>query len=230
MTDREVLTGPDAHGSSHLTTEGKDTRRTTSSRNAISPASGLIGYPSAPSVAQVGNCTVIAVAQRDSSLMFYWQPIGSEQWNPEQVAGPGTTYVTPSVAQVGDFTVIAARGQEGSLLFYLQRIGSKQWSPGYEIAGSFTVFYPPSVAQVANSAAIAVTGPDGLLFYSQSPDSGAWSQEEVAAADVSFTQPSVAQVGNSVVIAAQGPSNSVRFWWKPIDSRQWAFEQVVFPS
>jgi hypothetical protein len=124
MTDREILTGPDAHGSSHLTTEGKDTRRTTSSRNV--PASSLVGYPSGPSVAQVGNCTVVAVAQPDESLMFYWQPIGSEQWNPEQVAAPGTTYVTPSVAQVGDSTVIAATGTDSSLLFYWQPIGSQQ--------------------------------------------------------------------------------------------------------
>jgi hypothetical protein len=96
--------------------------------------------------------------------------------------------------------------------------------------GPYTVFYPPSVAQAGNSTVIAVTGPDGLLLYSQDPGSGAWSQEEVAGADTSFTRPSIAQVGNSVVIASQGPSNSVWFWWKPIDSAQWTFEQVVFPS
>jgi hypothetical protein len=46
---------------------------------------------SAPSVAQVGNNTVIAAQGASGSLLFYWQPIGSEQWNPEQPAGPGTT-------------------------------------------------------------------------------------------------------------------------------------------
>jgi hypothetical protein len=112
MTEQEILTAPDAHGSSHLTTEGKETRRITSSRNAISQAFSLDGYPSGPSVAQVGNSTVIAVAAPDESLMFYWQPIGSEQWNAEQVAGPGTTIMWPSVAQVGNSTVIAAQGQD----------------------------------------------------------------------------------------------------------------------
>ena len=40
----------------------------------------------APSVAQVGNNTVIAAAAPDNSLVFYWQPIGSETWNAELVA------------------------------------------------------------------------------------------------------------------------------------------------
>ena len=39
-----------------------------------------------PSVAQVGDSTVIAAPGPDGSLLFYWQPIGSQQWNPEQVA------------------------------------------------------------------------------------------------------------------------------------------------
>ena len=39
-----------------------------------------------PSVAQVGDSTVIAAVGYDGSLLQYWQPIGSQQWNPEQVA------------------------------------------------------------------------------------------------------------------------------------------------
>ena len=38
---------------------------------------------SAPSVAQVGNSTVIAAQGPGNSLQFNWQPIGSLQWNPE---------------------------------------------------------------------------------------------------------------------------------------------------
>jgi hypothetical protein len=83
---------------------------------------------SVPSVAQVGDSTVIAAQGPDNSLLFYWQPIGSLQWNPEQVAGPGTTFWTPSVAQVGNSTVIAAQGPGGSLLQYWQPVGSQQWN------------------------------------------------------------------------------------------------------
>ena len=82
-----------------------------------------------PSVAQVGDSSVIAAQGPDNSLLFYWQPIGSQQWNPEQVAGPGTTASAPSVAQVGNSTVIAAAAPDGSLQFYWQPIGSEQWNP-----------------------------------------------------------------------------------------------------
>jgi hypothetical protein len=33
---------------------------------------------------------MIAALDSDDSLQFWWQPIGSQQWNQEQVAGPGT--------------------------------------------------------------------------------------------------------------------------------------------
>ncbi len=46
---------------------------------------------SSGSVAPVADNTVIAAQGPGGSLQFYWQPVGSGQWNPEQVAGPGTT-------------------------------------------------------------------------------------------------------------------------------------------
>ena len=76
-------------------------------------------------VAQVGNSTVIATQGPGNSLQFWWQPIGSRQWNPEQVAGPDTTFSGPSVAQAGNSTVIAAQGGGGSLQFWWQPIGSR---------------------------------------------------------------------------------------------------------
>jgi hypothetical protein len=79
-------------------------------------------------VAQVGDSSVIAVEGPDASLVFYWQPIGSQQWNPEVVADPGWAFSAPSVAQVGNSTVIAVEGPDGSVLFYWQPIGSLQWN------------------------------------------------------------------------------------------------------
>ena len=78
---------------------------------------------------------MIAAQGPEISLVFYWQLIGSEQWNLEQVAGSGTTFSGPSVAQVGDSTVIAAQGPEASLQSYWQPIGSLQWNPE-QVAGS----------------------------------------------------------------------------------------------
>jgi hypothetical protein len=37
-------------------------------------------------VAQVGDSSVIAVQGPGNSLVFYWQLIGSQQWNREVVA------------------------------------------------------------------------------------------------------------------------------------------------
>ena len=82
---------------------------------------------------------MIAAAGPDNSLMFYWQPIGSQGWNTEQVAGPGTIVEWPSVAQVGNSTVIAAAGSDNSLLFYWQPIGSQGWNPE-QVAGPGTTF------------------------------------------------------------------------------------------
>jgi hypothetical protein len=91
----------------------------------------VAGYDSAfsaPSVAQVGDSTVIAVQGPRNSLQVYWQPIGSQQWNQETVAGPGSAFSAPSVAQVGNSSVIAVEGPDGSVLFYWQPIGSLQWT------------------------------------------------------------------------------------------------------
>jgi predicted chitinase len=143
----------------------------------------ILGWPS---VAQVGDSTVIAAADTDGSLVFYWQPIGSQQWNPEQVAGPGHAFSSASVAQVGNSTVIATQGPDNSLLFYWQLIGSLQWNPE-QVAGPGTTFWTPSVAQVGNSTVIAAQGPGGsLLQYWQPIGSQQWNTEQVTGSGVGF--------------------------------------------
>jgi hypothetical protein len=46
----------------------------------------------APSLAQLGNSSVIAAEGPSHSLNFYWQSIGSNLWNPQTADGPGPTY------------------------------------------------------------------------------------------------------------------------------------------
>ena len=92
----------------------------------------------APSVAQVGGSSVIAAVAVNGSLQFYWQTIGTSPWNPEQVAGPGTTK-SASVAQVGNSSVIAAVDANGSLQFYWQTIG-----PQHGIKNRWPGRAPPS--------------------------------------------------------------------------------------
>ena len=136
-----------------------------------------------PSVAQVGNSAVIAVTQSDNSLWFYWQAIGSGNWNPgEQVASGGISS-NPSVAQVGNSAVIAATQSNNTLWFYWQAIGSGQWNAEQVPlqGGAAPVTGDPSVAQVGDSSVIAVTRADGSLwFYWQAIGSGQWNAELVA--------------------------------------------------
>jgi hypothetical protein len=46
---------------------------------------------SAPSIAQVGDSTVIAAESYNRTLSFYYQTIGTRPWYPELVAGAGST-------------------------------------------------------------------------------------------------------------------------------------------
>ena len=176
---------------------------------------------SAPSVTQVSNNTVIAAQGPNNSLQFYWQPVGSGQWNPETPGGPGTAYSVPSVARVSNNTVIAVQGPNNSLQFYWQPVGSGQWNPETP-GGPGSAYSVPSVAQVGNNTVIAVQGPNNSLqFYWQPVGSGQWNPETPGGPGSAYSAPSVAQVGNNTVIAVQGPNNSLQFYWQPIGSRQW---------
>jgi len=53
-------------------------------------SSTAYGQNPPPSVAQVGNSSVIAAVDANGSLQFYWQTIGTSTWNPEQVVPAGS--------------------------------------------------------------------------------------------------------------------------------------------
>ena len=81
---------------------------------------------SAPTIAQVGNSTVIATQGANGGLQFYWQPIGGSGWNHQQVA-PRASASAPSIAQSGTSSVIVADGPNVGQRFYYQPIGSSGW-------------------------------------------------------------------------------------------------------
>src|SRR6516225_904426 len=61
----------------------------------------------APSMNTVGNDTNIAVQGPNHSLHFYWAINGVAGWNPEKVAGAGTTFSAPAMTNNGDTVDIA---------------------------------------------------------------------------------------------------------------------------
>jgi hypothetical protein len=102
---------------------------------------------SAPSVAQVGDSSVIAAQGADDSLMFYWQTIGTAPWNAEQVAGPVTSMGPPAVAQVGRSSVIASRATGAIALFFWQSIGTVPWHQE-QVTGQRGANGPLSITQL----------------------------------------------------------------------------------
>ena len=180
-----------------------------------------------PTTVALGNSSLIAAVGTDNSLQFYYQTIGTGPWNPEQVAGPGSTALA-SVAQVGNSSVIAAVGIDKSLKFYWQTVGTAPWNPE-QVAGPNTTL-SASVTQVGNSSVIAAVSTDNSLrFYYQTIGTAPWNPEQVAGPDTTASA-SVAQVGNSSVIAAVGTDNSLRFYYQTIGTGPWNPEQVAGPG
>ena len=115
-----------------------------------------------------------------SPLKFYSQTVGTTQWNPQQVAGRGTTFSSPSIACVGDSTAIAAQGPNNSLEVYFQTIGTSPWNP-QQVAGPGSTFSAPSITQVGNSTVIAAAGPNhSVNFFVQAIGATGWNQQQVA--------------------------------------------------
>ena len=198
---------------------------------ALSPVTGTTLF--APSVAQVGTVSAIAATNADGSLWYYWQQIGSSQWNAEQVSGPGAIAgAAPSVAPVGKGSAIAAIHADGSLWYYWQPIGSSQWNPEQVSGPGRVAGAAPSVAQVGTVSAIAATNADGSLWYLwQQIGSSQWNAEQVSGpGTIAGAAPSVAAVGEVSAIAANHADGSLWYYWQQIGSSQWNAEQVSGPG
>ena len=160
-----------------------------------------------PSIAQVGQSTVIAAQTPSGQINFYYQPIGSSTWSPaQQVTGsasgsPAGTYGDPSITQVGNATVIAATGPGGTLWMFWQQIGTAKWH-AEPVGGQNLTYTQPSVAQVGQETVIAVGVGTALDTYSQTIGGTTWTPYQVATSEDGFHNPSITQVGNSEAIAA----------------------------
>ncbi len=184
---------------------------------------------SGPTIAQVGDSTVIAALGPNGSLDFWWQRIGSPRWNgPETVASAG--YSPPGLAQVGNASAIVDAGRLGGAIYYTQPIGAIGWSPAQPIdANAFTaelIFDQPrpAIAQVGNSAMVAAqSGTSELLAFLKGIKGSEWSSpEQVVVASSSVTEPSIAQVGDAAMITSVEGSHAVMAYTQPIGGSHWA--------
>jgi hypothetical protein len=211
-------------------------------------------YPKEPSIAVVGNETVIAAQGAQNNLVVYEQPIyavppGSGEngcctgpWHadPNPFAGFGTTFSEPSIAALSNNTVvIAAQGLDNSLQFYWQTVGTTTWhaiqaAPTYSIAGD------PQIAIVGGNPVIAALG-DGnsrVDFWHENWRTSTWSSSPQWVADAYTNRdPAITATGNGVAIAAvtahpgsSTPSNvNIGYYTEAIGSGSWT-SQTVFPS
>ena len=199
-------------------------------------ASGSPAGPySDPSVAQVGDATVIAAQGPGASLYMFWQQIGSRVWHAQKVAGAKSTYTVPSVAQVGNSTVIAA-GSTNTVYTYTQKIGTTGWTPD-PVYNSANGVADPSVAQVGNSVVVvdsvdavsargAVT--TSMKAFWQTIGARTWTPQQVTPQGPfnGGSDPSVAQVGNSAVIGVALSGGNGLFYYEPIGKTPWHPENV----
>ena len=94
-----------------------------------------------------GRLDLIAATGPSNTLTFYWQTIGTQPWNEEVVAGPGTSLMPPSVAWVGDSSMIVARANGATALAFSQVIGSAAWYQQV-VSGHATVGGPLSITKL----------------------------------------------------------------------------------
>ena len=199
------------------------------------PVSYESKFTSAPSVAQVGDSAVIAVAGPDQTLRFYYQAIStlpSADWTLEfYLDDQRRLSPSPSVAQVGDSAVAAFVDSSGTLWSYQLNISTGSWSDPQpqQVAGPGATAFAlqsPSVAQVGDSAVIAaVDTSGGLRFYWQAIGTTPWNPELVDGPTTGsgriLSYPSVAQVGDSAVIIAVDNTGSLWSYWQTIGTTPW---------
>ena len=92
-------------------------------------------------------------------------------WNPEVVAGGGTTVSAPSITANDIGPLIAVQGPPNRLYFYWAYDGSGVWN--WQVpAGLGTTFSAPSIVENNGSVNIAAQGPGNFLdFYWQADGS-----------------------------------------------------------
>lgn len=225
----------------HLTSQHHDSERRIGTRRLLTAAvlAFTLAAPvvvastaGAETVAANGSSSLFAAEGPNHSLSFWWQGSAGGTFNPEQVAGPDTTYSAPAMVFTDNKAIIAVEGPNHSLDAYWEAIGKATWHKQV-VAGGGTTYIAPSITAISppgggtGGVDIVGWGPTNSLdFYYQINGAPAWHAEQVAGAQTTFGRASVTQVDDSAVIATEGPSNSLDFYWQTLSTQPW-HPQVV---
>lgn len=167
------------------------------------PIPGVDNTYSAPSVAALGNNTIVITAMGPSGrLEFYSQILGSTSWSPVQVAGYQSVAGNPSIAVVNNTPVIVARGTGSTanhIELWYENTGTGEWSAPQPVDNAVpctlltnysagTIQYQdPSVAQIGGEVAVVTATAVGaggnacgaLEYYTAPLGSSSWTAQTV---------------------------------------------------
>jgi hypothetical protein len=135
------------------------------------------GYGSAVITATPSDDQFEVAAVSQTGITTAWNaPVGLAGWSQPEPAG---TVTQPAIAAGLDL-VIAGRDSSGNLWSYFQPSGT-MWTPLQVTYGGHT-YSAPRLAGTPGAMYLVATDNDGDVEFWSDPDSGTWTQEQVAAA------------------------------------------------
>jgi hypothetical protein len=191
------------------------------------PASGL---SASPSIAYAPNATEMAATGSDGSLWFYWEYNGTSAWNPDRVAGPGSTSGSPSILTYNGGTEIAATGPGGNVWFYWIINGTSTWH-AVPIAGTGSASAAPALFDSGGTTEFAYTGTDGSLWFFWVTDGTSnWGGARIAGPGSASGSPALVVSSTATELAARRGDGSLWFYWAYNGTSTWHSEQVAGPG
>jgi hypothetical protein len=216
----------------------------------IEPVAGGDAWGSPSLFRQRSGGLLLTDSDSDGSLWFFWQGAGATNWNPEEVAGPGSVagYTQPSIAsqytvESGEATdtVIVAEdgdGDYGSTAYWAVN-GVPGWH-SEKLPSPDGVATQPDVTVSADNTFLVSYDTDGSIYTPSSPGFGidqeafnstTWSEVVWLEADVPFDLEDtsvIEQPGGALIVGAGDAKGNTYFFWSPAGkaSTTWYQESV----
>lgn len=177
---------------------------------------------------------VLAAVRSDGSLWFFWQGPGATNWNPEEVAGPGTDdgVNQPAIAsqaplEPGDQTetmiVVQTTSPFGGANYYTQVNGTPEWTSG-KLPTATGIADQPDVTVAPDDTflvSFSATAPGNTIATDFQVDrlpynSSTWSNVVVTTNTAQLQNTSIIeQSAGGVIVAASDFSGDTYFFWSP---------------
>ncbi len=180
----------------------------------------------------------LIAATSGNALDFWWEYLGSGDWNQETIAslGVGVSFTSASITATNNTLLVAASTSTGTLYVFSQAIGGSGWT-AQTVSSAVGTSSHPVIASferlsvvLRTYVVIAETSPKGQLdFWWQPAGASTWDQETIAKAskDAVYSSPDLSITGTSVLAAALNTKpGDVLSWYQSFGTTPW-HEQLV---